>query len=261
MLDIVSALLNYDAMDTIAIVPDAHPDKPLLYSSPLIIERRRRLLRETRHMIAEEGLEGFSVRKLCTRAGVAQRTLYNAFHNKDRLIALAIREAYDEFHRYVRYKTDKNALAGVLDRLISVNRRNFRVRNYTRAVVSIYFSPTTPRDIWQTLQDMSLIRMREWLTFVRESGQMEPWVNIEHLSDLIANMQYAVINDWCNERIPDDEYLVRLVEGMLLLVIGSMRGALHEEARDFLQELQRTGTVPAFPNAIWSPPPRETVNG
>ncbi|MEQ8958040.1 MAG: helix-turn-helix domain-containing protein, partial [Coleofasciculus sp. C2-GNP5-27] len=112
---------------------DAHPDKALTYFSPRILERRQRLLKETRKMIAESGYENFSVRKLCERASVAQKTLYNAFQNKDRLVVLAIREAYDDFHKYTNYTTDRNTVAGILDRAVALNRQNMRVPNYIKA--------------------------------------------------------------------------------------------------------------------------------
>ena len=233
---------------------DAHPDKPLLYSSPLILERRRRLLREARRMIAEGGIENFSVRKLCQRAEVAQRTLYNAFHNKDRVIALAIREAYDEFNQHVRYRTDENTLPGVLDRTIAINRRNFRVRNYTKAVVSIYFGPGTPADVWETLRDMSVNAIHAWLMVMAARDELQPWVDPEHFATTMANVQYAVINDWCLGRLSDAAYLPRLAESMLLLVIGAVRGAVRAEAESFLVTLRSTGEVPTFPSAIWSPP-------
>lgn len=233
---------------------DAHPDKPLLYSSPLIIERRRRLLREARQMIAEGGIENFSVRRLCQRAEVAQRTLYNAFHNKDRVIALAIREAYDEFNQHVRYRTDANTLPGVLDRTIAVNRRNFRVRNYTKAVVSIYFGPNTPRDVWETLRDMSVNAIRAWLAVMDERDELRSWVDADHFSTTMANVQYSVINDWCLDRLTDEQYLLRLAESMLLLLVGAVQGAVRDEAETFLIELRKTGQLPKFPNATWSPP-------
>ena len=129
----------------------ANPNKSLSYSSEQIIDRRRRLLTEARRMIAEGGLESFSIRKLCQRADVAQRTFYNAYESKDRLIALAIREAYDDFQKFISYRTDPTTLEGVIDRTLSTNRRNFKVRNYTKAIVSIYFSPTTSDDIWRTI--------------------------------------------------------------------------------------------------------------
>lgn len=232
-----------------------HPDKPLLYFSPMIIARRRRLLKETRHMIAEDGLEGFSVRKLCQRAGVAQRTLYNAFQNKDRLIALAIREAFDEFSAYARSGLDPASLAGLMTRVIAINRRNFRVRNYTKAVCAIYFAPGTPRDVWQTLQDMALQGNGDWLT--RNQQYINSWIEIDHFNHSLANVQYSTINDWCLGRIPDEEYLPRLAENMLLLIIGAVRGSLADEAARYLEDIKRTGGVASFTSLIPDPPARQ----
>lgn len=229
-----------------------HPDKPLLYSSPLILARRRRLLKETRHMIAEDGPDGFSIRKLCQRAGVAQRTLYNAFQNKDRLIALAIRESFDEFQAHVQAGSDPTSLGGLLSRTMAINRRNFRARNYTRAVCTIYFAPTTPRDVWQTLQDMSLIGNRAWLDL--HGGDRQPWVDVDHFGGTLANVQYATINDWCLGRLSDADYLPRLAENMLVLLVGAFRGSVAEEAAGYLESIRRTGDVAAFARPVTDPP-------
>jgi AcrR family transcriptional regulator len=234
---------------------DAHPDKPLLYSSPSILARRRRLLKEARQMIAEVGFENFSVRELCVRADVAHRTLYNAFHSKDRVIAIAIRQAFDDFNAHVRYKTDPDTIAGLLDRTIAINRRNFSVRNYTKAVCAIYFGPNTPLDVWETLRQMSLTREHEWLSRLQSNNQLQPWVNIDHFADAMANVQYSTINDWCLGRLPDEQYLQKLAESMLLLIVGAVQGTAQEEAQQFLIDLKRTGEVPIFPSAVWSRTP------
>ena len=104
-----------------------HPERQLVYSSPLIQERRKRILHEARKMIAERGIERFSIRELCRRADVAQRTLYNAFHSKDRVIALAIREAYEDVNNALRNSTSAETLDGIIDRLVAVSRRNMKV--------------------------------------------------------------------------------------------------------------------------------------
>jgi AcrR family transcriptional regulator len=229
-----------------------HPDKTLLYSSPMIVARRKRLLKEARHMIAESGLEGFSVRKLCQRADVAQRTLYNAFQNKDRLIALAIREAFDEFSSYVRDQTDPVSLDGWIGRTIAINRRNFRVRNYTKAICAIYFAPSTTRDVWNTLQDMSLRGNLFWLDTRR--SDINPWIDLDHFAHSLANVQYSTINDWCLGRIADEDYLPRLAESMLMMLVGAVHGTLAAEAGAMLEELGRTGRMPSYPDMIFTPP-------
>src|SRR5258708_5157752 len=131
-----------------------HPEKSQVYASPAIVERRRRILKETRKMIAEVGVQGFSVRELCVRSHVALRTLYNAFHSKDRLIAIAIREAYDDVERSIEYTTSAETLEGIINRLTFINTRNMGARNYTKAVASLYFAPDVGEDIWLALQHM-----------------------------------------------------------------------------------------------------------
>ena len=60
-------------------------DRPQTYSSPAIIERRRRILEETRKVIAEQGIAALSMNEIGQRAGVAKRTLYNAFQTRERI--------------------------------------------------------------------------------------------------------------------------------------------------------------------------------
>lgn len=218
-----------------------HPDRPLLYASPQILARRRRMLKEARRMLAEDGIDGFSIRKLCQRAEVAQRTLYNAFHNKDRLIALAIREAFDEYSTFVRQSSDPVALTGWLSRTVAINRRNFHVRNYTAAVCALYFAPGTPQDVWETLLDMSLRGNLLWLD--QRKADIGDWIDIGHFARSLADVQYATINDWCLGRLPDARYLPTLVENMLMILIGAVQGPLAQEAAALLGELGATGTI------------------
>ena len=217
--------------------------EPLVYTSGAIQARRRRILRETRKLIGERGIEGFTVRELCARAEIAQRTLYNAFGSKDRLIAIAIREAYEEFNRTARYHAGADTLAGMLERLVTVNRRNFRARNYTRAVTALYFAPTTHHDIWHALQEMTFLNLRVWLATLKASGDLAPAVETETMAALIANVEYATINDWAQGRITNSDYIPRLLENVLVVVIGNTTGATRDEAIAIRARLREDSTA------------------
>lgn len=238
-----------------------HPARPLLYSSGAITERRRRILREAQRLIAERGIDGFNIRELCRRADVAQRTLYNAFENKDRIVALAIWETYTEVNQRMRYRTSPETLEGILDRLISVNSRNLRARNYTKAVTSLYFSPTTSPDVLHTLREMAVLDLRQWLRRVHEEGGLAEWAVREELEVNFINLEYATINDWACGRISDEEYIRRLVEAVLLLVIGATVGAARDEAAKALATIRREGKLPEFPKPVFVPLPNSAANG
>ena len=228
------------------ILSDAHPEKPLIYTSRAIQERRRRILKETRRMIAENGIEGFSVRDLCKRAGVAQSTLYNAFQNKDRMIAIAIRETRDVFFERTRFDTDPLTLEGILDRSITSNRRNIQIKNYTRAVLAIYCSPTAHPDIWQVIQELATKPRTAWLRATQEKGQLQDWVDIETYAHLDANSEYSTINDWCQGRLTDDVFLLRIAEGILLHAVSALKGGARTRAVRLLTAIRSTGSLPDF---------------
>lgn len=238
----------------------SHPEKQLVYSSPSIHERRRRILREARKLLAEGGLEKFSIRKLCQRADVAQRTLYNAFHNRDRIMALAIREAYEDVNRYMRYRTSAETMEGIIDRLISVNTRNLKARNYTQAVAAIFFSPAASNDIWRAMREMVDINLQQWLNRLVREDLLEDWVRVDELANEIANIEYATINDWAQGRIPDEDYVRRLITGVLTHVVGALKGEDKETAIAMLRKIRTTGQLPEFPKPVYDPPRKKAAN-
>ncbi|MES2290680.1 MAG: TetR/AcrR family transcriptional regulator [Pseudomonadota bacterium] len=231
----------------------ANPEREPIYSSASIKERRKRILTEARHMIADVGIDGFSIRTLCRNADVAQRTLYNAFQSKDRLIALSIREAYEHVNRYMRYRTSADTLDGIIDRLIAVNTRNLKARNYTKAVVSLYFSATISKDIWDALRQMVFLNLRQWLDRVDREGALQDWISVDQAAGDIANLEYSVINDWAVGRLSDDEYVLRLVTTVLSHVIGITAGTHREEAIAMARNIRKTGKVPEFPKPVYDP--------
>ena len=204
-------------------------------------------------MIASVGLDGFSVRTLCKNADVAQRTLYNAFQNKDRLIALAIRETYEEVNRHIRYRTEVDSLEGIVDRAIALNSRNLKARNYTKAVASLYFSPSIGADVWSALRQMAFLDLRQWLDRLLRDGLLQPWVVLEEAAGDIANLQYAVINDWAVGRLPDEDYVRRLVCALLSYATAITRGEERDKAVAMITAIVATGALPDFPRPVFVP--------
>jgi AcrR family transcriptional regulator len=250
---------NADAANPSRLVLSTNPENEPIYSSVAIQERRKRILAEARRMIAHDGIDKFSIRTLCRNADVAQRTLYNAFQSKDRLIALAISEAYEDVNRHMRYRTPPDTLVGIIDRLISVNTRNLKARNYTRAVVSLYFSPTISEDIWNALRGMAFRNLRQWLERMAHQGALEPWINVEEAAGDFANLEYSIINDWAVGRLSDDAYLPRLILSVLTHTAGITFGPYRDEAIAMAKAIRDTGVLPEFPKPVYVPSQDESL--
>lgn len=231
----------------------AIPERQNVYSSGAMAERRNRILSETRKMVSVDGLDNFSIRTLCKRADVAPKTIYNVFQSKDRLIAIAIREAYEGVNRHIHYRTSPDTIEGIVDRLISVNLRNFKAKNYTRAVTSLYFSGSVDYNVWSALRSMVFLNLDHWLTKVEKDGDLLPVMDKDAIAGLFANLEYSVINDWAFDRIPDEDYIMTLVVGVLSLASGVTRGASHDAVQAMLMQIEKTGELPDFPKPVFRP--------
>lgn len=211
-------------------------------------------------MIAEKGIANFGVRELSQRANVAQGTLYNAFSSKERIVALAIRDAYDEIRLRIHYKTAADTIEGLLDRAIAINRRNLKSRNYALAVTSIYFSTSPPADVWNILRQMGTNGITEFMFRMKSDGLLKKWVIIEDIAISYSNTNYGIINEWALGRLSDRDYLRRIAEALLLLTASVSKGAACETAQRYMRYIRETGDLPPFPSALWDGEKAKTVS-
>ena len=59
------------------------------------LETRDRILGATRSLIAEQGLEGTTIKGICDQAGVLPGCFYNLFASKEQAVLTVVREAID----------------------------------------------------------------------------------------------------------------------------------------------------------------------
>ena len=59
---------------------------------------REEMLNHALELIAASGYKGFSMRKLATRLGIAAKTIYNYFHNKDEIYLSILTRGFETLH-------------------------------------------------------------------------------------------------------------------------------------------------------------------
>lgn len=221
-------------------------DRSLTYSSPAIRDRRRRILEETRNLIAEEGIGDFSMHELCKRAGVAKRTLYNAFQTRERLIAVAIHEYFTDYLARINYHSEVGTLRHNVERIIAVTRRNRKIRNYIRAILAIYFSPEVNFDIWETMHGMGTGPNLEWIRRLHARRQLQPWIDPDELADDLVRYEYATMNEWARGQLSNEEIIPRLLLSYLTFMVGATRGAARSEILTMIDTIVRQGVEAAL---------------
>jgi len=213
-------------------------------SSPAMFDRRRRILHAVRELIREKGLDGFNIRELCRRADVAQRTVHNAFGSKENVLALAIREYFEEFFRNLSFDAPAERFEGALERQTAVLMRNRDLPEYVRAVGGLYFSPTIPTDIRAVLLAIGKRSWAPWLASL-SSRQLEPGVNVTRLCTNLSHLQFAILIDWVAGSVPDDQVLPVTLTTVLDMLAGSLRGAALKQVRDMRADLIDRGPATA----------------
>lgn len=212
--------------------------RALVYRSDNIVERRTRILREARKMIVHGGLAGFSVRELAQRAGIAQKTLYNAFGSKENVIALAIRQYMDDFNTRMTTSFERGTLEERLERLIKVHSRNVQIRPYTTAIMGVYNSFTAAPAVRSVIRHVSEEGLRPFATRVETSHQFAPGVTADAFIKLQTTNGYATLTDWCLGEIPDDRLVDHITENFLCGVVSSTTGEIRNEAQRWLEDLR-----------------------
>lgn len=200
-----------------------------VYSSPLIIARRNRILDETRKMIGKQGIASISMDEVAKRAGVAKRTLYNAFQSKEHLIALAINKYFEDYASKIEYSTSDATLEWMIERLIIVARRNLEIKNYSRVLMNIYYAPDVDPEIRQAIHEIASNSHEVWVAELARRNQLQPWLNAEGLTDMLVRYRYATAHAWSEGRIPDELFLRELLVGFLTFMAGATIGAARKE--------------------------------
>lgn len=212
--------------------------RPTKYKSDSIMERRERILRVARKMIAQSGVAELSVRELCARAGIAQKTLYNAFGSKDHVITLAVTQYTQEFNNSVYYKFPRKTLEGQIERMIKVHSRNTQLRSYTTAIMSVYNSAQSDRELRNAVRLMSTNAYKPFVEMLDEEKGLQSKVTPEHITAYLTTNTYATLTDWCIGDIEDQLLVERVCEGFLMIVAASTRGKHKAEAEQWLNDLR-----------------------
>jgi TetR/AcrR family transcriptional regulator, cholesterol catabolism regulator len=200
------------------------------YASPSIIARRHRILDETRRMIGEVGIT--------KRANVAKRTLYNAFQSKEHLVASAISKYFEDYASRIDYSTEDATLEWMIERLVIVARRNLSIRNYTRALMNIYFSSNVDPEIRQAIHEIASKSHEPWILELDRKQQLAPWIDAEDLIAMLVRLRYATAHAWAEGLIPDDQLVYELLRSFFTLMAGSTCGSARDEIVGVLENLE-----------------------
>jgi TetR/AcrR family transcriptional regulator, cholesterol catabolism regulator len=209
------------------------------YSSESMARRRSRVLEEARNLIAEAGYDGVTMRLLAERSEVASATLYNIYGNKETLVAAAVGELFEEQMERATASRSQG-LEGTIARIRLIADEIRSMPEYTRAMITVYFSSTPENLVRDLLRRITTEAHRGLLESMRKAGGLLPWVDIDLLASQTANHQYAAVHDWAIGKVATDRLADRQIYELLVALSGVTCGATAEDIRARLEKAQAT---------------------
>jgi AcrR family transcriptional regulator len=157
------------------------------------------------NLIDEKGVDGFTILELSARAEVAQKTLYNAYGDKQTIIANAI----DHSMRHLGETFPPIAagdIDGILLQLDKMCVRFLKRPKLVRATSLLYFSHSLDPRVHASLRSMALRYLSPCLRLYEQRGQLLPWVPIGIIENQFANLAHSIDHDWATGRISDQDF-------------------------------------------------------
>lgn len=196
------------------------------YSSPVMQERRRRILAEARALLAEAGEPGFNIRELSRRAGVSSRTLYHAFGGRDGILGHAIAEHIEA----LREEWAANPLGGDIDSILAeydtVAVEIGRNSAYNRMLVALFFSVNPIGPALESIRSLPADRFGRWLDATPRRALL-PRLDRERAIDRYVNGELSTYRYWASNRIAlaalADELRINFLSNLLSITVGPLR--------------------------------------
>lgn len=209
--------------------PDEAPARRR-YLSPLMEERRHRILQSARALIAEGGDANLTINRLSQRAQASPKAIYLAFGDRDGVIAAALTEHMETIEAFLEVAPPAQDTLSILREFDWIIAELFRGPEFARVIIDYYFSANPRGDAIVSLRSVPLLRMQRWLAQARRQGQLVEGLDFNRLAYSYIDGEYAVLQRWASGRIADanmaDEMKANFLEKVIVMTREPYRDAL-----------------------------------
>ncbi len=214
------------------------------YSSPVMQERRSRILQEARALLAEHGPAGFNIRELSRRAGVSSRTLYHAYGDREGILAHALAAHIEELRDEWAVSPLGDDIDQILMEFDRVAAEIERTAAYTRTLVELYYSLNPLASALASIRSLPANRMVRWLAQAPAECLL-PGLDRARVIDQHVDAELGAIHRWAVGRVPTAQLADEMRAGFLSMLLAITRGEVRDDvARRFAMLMRQLGCQP-----------------
>lgn len=199
--------------------------------SPRILDRRARIIRKTRQLVAARGIEAVTIRDLAADCGVAVATLYNQFGSREGVIGAALEADFRGRFEPLALRTRNLSPALKLQERITLATSAMftELREYTKSVMFFYFHHTSTPELRAAIHDYAASDFTHIIEEIRRQGDLQPWVDPVSFADDIITQNYALVMKWAQGYIKDRDLNARMISAIGASFVGITRGKTRAE--------------------------------
>ncbi len=198
------------------------------YSSPLMQERRDRILQEARALLGEQGPGGFNIRELSRRAGVSSRTLYHAFGDREGILGHAVAAHIEELRGAWAVSPLGDDIDAILMEYDRVADEIHRTAAYTRTLVELFYSLNPLPLALESIRALPANRMIRWLAQAPASGLL-PDLDHARAVEQHVGLELAAIHRWAVGQVGATRLADEMRAGFLTMLLAITRGTLRDD--------------------------------
>ena len=159
-------------------------------------DRRERIVRCAHVILGEGGSHALTIARLSREAGVAPRTLYRLFGDKEGVILATVADRLREVRNHIarqRREYDIETALAELDWMVDEMRRDVL---YARVVISFFFAQEPREAAIRELTSVAFNRFRNWLDREIRNGRAEGKLDLERIAQEHVAWEFVVYHRW-----------------------------------------------------------------
>lgn len=197
------------------------------YTSPAMTERRARIVDSAHRILGEGGVAALTIRRLSDEAGVAQRTLYRLFGDKDGVISATVVDRMVEVRQHIDRRKHTYTLPVVFRELDWMVSELDRDSLYARVVIDFVFAPEIRSLEVRELTSVARSRFTGWLGHQRGKGGVRTDLDDEALTETHVMHEFLVYRRWSLGQCGSDQCRLELhacfLQSASLVLTGELR--------------------------------------
>jgi len=206
------------------------------------IKRRENILAAARKLISEKGYDGVNMRDLARESGVAPKTLYHQFENREKLLRTAVEERF----RYIYQMIDEVQIDNGVDRVFHIIDRIAEITTdnaaYARALVPLFGADQDRRFAAICMQTY-----RRALDQLAADRSLAEWVDIDVLALTLFRQMNAIYMAGAASLKATDAAICEVKLDICLILASACRGRARERFLSTAEALQAQ-LKPAMPS-------------